>query len=184
MLSTGLESEFTECAIPDDEGGKFFPEALDIESSEDSIEGNGSMSLSRLRGPSNGGGVRDLCSGEAVYEWGGNWRFRGGRPWTDWNAGGRDDRFFDPGADVTLAKSGAIVGDRPAWINVRFIFRCIYSDCAKWDSLRSMVHHPLRLPRSLLRSDPPSVCLAPMLQFVVQRKELYGRRDSGADQTP
>lgn len=114
-LRTGLESEFTEWASPDDEGGKFFPEALDIESRDDSIDGNGSMSLSRLRGPSNGGGVRDLCSGEAVYEWGGNWRFRGGKPW-DWNAGGSEERFFDPGpgADVMFARSGAIVGDRPA----------------------------------------------------------------------
>lgn len=55
-------------AIPDVDDGKFFPDAADIESSDDSMDGNGSRSLSRPRGPSNGGGVSDLCSGEAVYE--------------------------------------------------------------------------------------------------------------------
>lgn len=62
---TGLESELTECAMPDADEGKFFPDAMDMESSDDSIDGNGSRSLSRPR-PSNGGGVSDLCNGEAA----------------------------------------------------------------------------------------------------------------------
>jgi hypothetical protein len=77
---TGLESEFIDRAIPDDAEGKFFPDAEDMESSDDSIDGNGSRSLSRPRGPSYGGGVSDLCSGEAAYEYGGNCRLRGGSP--------------------------------------------------------------------------------------------------------
>lgn len=44
---TGLESELMDRAIPDE--GKFFPEAVDIESNDDSIDGNGSRSLSRPR---------------------------------------------------------------------------------------------------------------------------------------
>ena len=64
-LSTGLESELMERAMPE---WKFLPEAVDMESREDSMDGNGSRSLSRLRWPSKGGGVSDLCNGEAVYE--------------------------------------------------------------------------------------------------------------------
>lgn len=67
-FKTGLESELTECATPDVDDGKFLPDAVDMESSDDSIEGNGSRSLSRPRWPSNGGGVSDLCNGEAAYE--------------------------------------------------------------------------------------------------------------------
>lgn len=65
-FKTGLESELIDRAIPDE--GKFFPEAVDMESSDDSIDGNGSKSLSRPRWPSNGGGVSDLCRGDAAYE--------------------------------------------------------------------------------------------------------------------
>lgn len=114
-LRTGLESELTEWAIPEADE-KFFPDAVDMESNEDSMDGNGSKSLSRWLRPSNGGGVSDLCRGEAAYECGGKARCdpRGGRA-PDWKAGGNEDRFFAPeGADVTLANSGAIVGDRPA----------------------------------------------------------------------
>jgi hypothetical protein len=48
---TGLESEFIDGATPDIDDAKFLPvpDADDIESSDDSIEGNGSRSLSRLR---------------------------------------------------------------------------------------------------------------------------------------
>lgn len=66
-FNTGLESELMERAMPDADEGKFFPE-VDIESREDSMDGKGSRSLSRPRWPSNGGGVSDLCNGEAVYE--------------------------------------------------------------------------------------------------------------------
>lgn len=45
---TGLESELMDRAIPADEG-KFFPDAVDMESSDDSMDGNGSKSLSRPR---------------------------------------------------------------------------------------------------------------------------------------
>lgn len=71
-----------ECATPDADDGKFFPDAVDMESSDDSIDGNGSRSLSRPRWPSNGGGVSELCKGDAAYELGGNWRceLSGGRP--------------------------------------------------------------------------------------------------------
>lgn len=65
-FKTGLESELMDRAIPEAEEGKFFPDAEDMESSEDSIDGNGSRSLSRPRWPSNGGGVSDLCRGEAA----------------------------------------------------------------------------------------------------------------------
>jgi hypothetical protein len=62
---TGLESEFAEVPmfLPK---LKFLPDEVDAESIEDSIEGNGSRS-SRLR-VSKGGGVRDLCKGDAAYE--------------------------------------------------------------------------------------------------------------------
>lgn len=55
---------------------KFLPETMEeLESREDSMEGNGSRSLSRLLWGSYGGGVRAFWSGEAVYETGGgNWR--------------------------------------------------------------------------------------------------------------
>lgn len=43
----------------------FLPDVVDAESIEDSIEGKGSRSPSRLR-VSKGGGVRDLCKGEAA----------------------------------------------------------------------------------------------------------------------
>ncbi len=66
-FNTGLESELTERAMPDTDVAKFFPE-VDIESREDSMDGKGSRSLSRPRRPSKGGGVSDLCNGEAVYE--------------------------------------------------------------------------------------------------------------------
>lgn len=66
-FNTGLESELMERAMPDVEEGKLFPE-VDIESKEDSMDGKGSRSLSRPRWPSKGGGVSDLCNGEAVYE--------------------------------------------------------------------------------------------------------------------
>jgi hypothetical protein len=65
-FKTGLESELTEWAGPDADDGKFFPDAVDMESSEDSMDGNGSRSLSRPRWLSNGGGVSDLCKGEAA----------------------------------------------------------------------------------------------------------------------
>lgn len=113
---TGLESEFMEGATPETDDAKFLPDAEDMESSDDSIDGNGSKSLSRPRWFSYGGGVNDLCKGEAAYECGGNGRCEeiGGNP-ADWKAGGSEDRFFTPeGADVTLESSGAIVGDRPA----------------------------------------------------------------------
>jgi hypothetical protein len=64
-FSTGLESELMERAMLE---WKFLPEAEDMESREDSMDGNGSRSLSRPRWPSKGGGVSDLCNGEAVYE--------------------------------------------------------------------------------------------------------------------
>lgn len=67
-FSTGLESELMERAMPEVDEWKFLPEAEDMESREDSIDGNGSRSLSRPRWPSKGGGVSDLCNGEAVYE--------------------------------------------------------------------------------------------------------------------
>lgn len=46
---TGLESELIDRAIPELEDGKFFPDAEDMESSDDSIDGKGSKSLSRPR---------------------------------------------------------------------------------------------------------------------------------------
>lgn len=62
----GLESECTEGAKLR-ETGKCLPEADEAESSDDSMDGKGSRSESRpRRRESNGGGVRDLCSGEAV----------------------------------------------------------------------------------------------------------------------
>lgn len=67
-FNTGLESELIERAMPEADEGKFLPEAEDMESSEDSMDGKGSRSLSRPRWPSNGGGVSDLCNGEAAYE--------------------------------------------------------------------------------------------------------------------
>lgn len=66
---TGLESEFMEFmdgATPETEEAKFLPDAEDMESSDDSIDGNGSKSLSRLRWFSYGGGVNALCKGEAA----------------------------------------------------------------------------------------------------------------------
>jgi hypothetical protein len=60
-FSTGLESEFEDGASPD---VKFLPDAVDMESSDDSMDGNGSKSLSRPL--SKGGGVNDLCRGEAA----------------------------------------------------------------------------------------------------------------------
>lgn len=65
---TGLESEFMDGATPEMDDAKFLPlpDADDIESSDDSIDGNGSRSLSRLRWFSNGGGVNALCKGEAA----------------------------------------------------------------------------------------------------------------------
>jgi hypothetical protein len=63
---TGLESELTDGATPETEDAKFLPDAEDIESSDDSIDGNGSKSLSRPRWVSNGGGVKALCRGEAA----------------------------------------------------------------------------------------------------------------------
>lgn len=79
-----------------------------IGSTEDSIDGNGSRSLSRPR--SNGGGVNALCNGEAVYECAPYDR-GGGNADDDWNAGGNEDRFF--GADMIFEINGGIVGDRP-----------------------------------------------------------------------
>lgn len=61
----GLESEFIEGAIAD-APDRFLPDAEDMESSEDSIDGNGSKSLSRLRWFSYGGGVNALCKGDAA----------------------------------------------------------------------------------------------------------------------
>jgi hypothetical protein len=117
---TGLESEFMDGATPETDEAKFLPEAEDMESRDDSIDGNGSKSLSRLRLFSYGGGVNDLCKGEAAYECCGKGRCEeiGGSPGpADWKAGGSEDRFFTPeGADVTLESSGAIVGDRPACV--------------------------------------------------------------------
>lgn len=48
---TGLESELADGATPENDDAKFLPvpDADDMESSEDSIDGNGSRSLSRLR---------------------------------------------------------------------------------------------------------------------------------------
>lgn len=48
-FKTGLESELTECATPGVDDGKFLPDAVDMESSDDSMDGNGSRSLSRPR---------------------------------------------------------------------------------------------------------------------------------------
>ena len=75
-MSTGLESELTDPVrfLPNP---NVFPEADDAESREDSMDGNGSRSLSRLR-ISNGGGVRDLCKGDAAYECGWNGRCEAG----------------------------------------------------------------------------------------------------------
>lgn len=61
----GLESECTEGARLR-ETGKCLPEADDAESSDDSMDGKGSRSESRPRRESKGGGVSDLCNGEAV----------------------------------------------------------------------------------------------------------------------
>lgn len=63
-FNTGLESELIDRAIPAD--GKFFPDAVDMESKDDSIDGKGSKSLSRPRWLSYGGGVSDLCRGDAA----------------------------------------------------------------------------------------------------------------------
>lgn len=46
---TGLESEFMDGATPETEDAKFRPDAEDMESRDDSMDGNGSKSLSRLR---------------------------------------------------------------------------------------------------------------------------------------
>lgn len=48
MFNTGLESEFTEVARWV-ENPKFLPDDVDAESKDDSMEGKGSRSLSRLR---------------------------------------------------------------------------------------------------------------------------------------
>lgn len=64
----GLPSELMDGATPEIDDAKFLPvpDAEDMESSEDSMDGNGSRSLSRLRWFSNGGGVNALCKGEAA----------------------------------------------------------------------------------------------------------------------
>lgn len=91
---------------------------MDVESKDDSIDGNGSKSASRLRENSYGGGVKDLCKGDAVYDCGGGkerWDVGGGRP-GDWNAGGMDDLFLTEGADVIdviLGIIGGMVGEGP-----------------------------------------------------------------------
>lgn len=61
-MSTGLESEFAAGRML----GSLFCGPEGAGSSDDSIDGNGSKSLSRL---SYGGGVKALCRGDAVYEW-------------------------------------------------------------------------------------------------------------------
>ena len=86
------------------------PEALEAESSEDSMDGNGSRSESRPRCIC-GGGVSDLCRGDAVYG-GGSERCGG------WKAGGSEERCgWSNGAEVILAISGGIVGDGPCWFS-------------------------------------------------------------------
>lgn len=62
-LSTGLESEFAAGRML----GSLFAGPDGAGSSDGSIDGNGSRSLSPPR--SYGGGVSALCSGDAVYEW-------------------------------------------------------------------------------------------------------------------
>lgn len=74
-FSTGLESDLVDGASPDDaERGKFFIEVDETDSRDDSIDGNGSTGLSRPRCVSYGGGVSDLCRGDAAYECG--WKDR------------------------------------------------------------------------------------------------------------
>lgn len=64
MFNTGLESFIGGPKRPT----PILPDVVDAESSDDSMDGNGSRSLSRLRDRSYGGGVRDLCRGDAAYE--------------------------------------------------------------------------------------------------------------------
>lgn len=86
------------------------PEALEAESSEDSMDGKGSRSESRPRCIC-GGGVSDLCRGDAAYG-GGSERCGG------WKAGGSEERCgWSNGAEVILAISGGIVGDGPCWVS-------------------------------------------------------------------
>lgn len=82
---TGLESELADEGSPEPDMWKFLPETEDPESIEDSIEGKGSRSGSRLRWMSNGGGVCAFCRGDAVYDRGAKGRCDdgGGRPDAD-----------------------------------------------------------------------------------------------------
>jgi len=120
---TGLESER---ASPETGRWKFFPETEDPESREDSIDGNGSRSGSRVRWASyDGGGVSAFWRGDAVYDrgWNGRCDVGGGRE-VDWNAGGNEARLLIEGADVALPRSGGTEGECGAYrtVNCRLDF--------------------------------------------------------------